>query len=191
MDTSDKIETCPAKSEKLNTKKKDGSLHSILVGREPSATKKGDTLITTPVLLQDYSRVGEIRQATGEWLNKLPWDWFFTGTFKEAVCDFTAVNRFKRWVRCIAEEETAKPTCFYALEYGKGLRETPHVHALIQLNKGGLFEIRRDTYWKLWFDINGRNQIKPYDKGRGAGYYLTKYIGKECFGTGRWDILET
>jgi len=44
---------------------------------------------------------------------------------------------------------------------------------------GNLEDVRRDKWWQVWFTWYGRNRILPYDKEKGAGYYLTKYIVKE------------
>ena len=54
-------------------------------------------------------------------------------------------------------------------------RECPHFHLLM----GNLDGVRRDKWWQVWFTWYGRNRVLPYDKEKGAGYYLTKYVIKE------------
>ena len=74
-------------------------------------------------------------------------------------------------------------------KYYKGMELTrlgvPHFHLLM----GNLDGVRRDKYWKLWFDTNGRARILPYNSELGAGYYLTKYVLKDEYtNLENWEI---
>ncbi len=53
---------------------------------------------------------------------------------------------------------------------------------------GGLQDIRRDKWWSTWFTWYGRARILPYDSRLGAGYYLSKYIVKDVYGSGLFQI---
>jgi len=74
----------------------------------------------------------------------------------------------------IQKDEKRAIGYFMATEWFK-TRECPHFHLLM----GNLDGVRRDKWWKTWFTWYGRNRILLYDKERGAGYYLTKYVIKE------------
>lgn len=122
-----------------------------------------------------FSRqVNPLRLAWVDLLNRYNWDWFATLTFRDLPKSYTAVNRVKKWLVAIQKDEKRPLGYFMATEWFK-TRECPHFHLLM----GNLEDVRRDKWWQVWFTWYGRNRILPYDKEKGAGYYLTKYIVKE------------
>jgi len=64
------------------------------------------------------------------------------------------------------------------------VQNRPHTHLLI----GNLEGVRRDKWWSTWYTWYGRARILPYDKGLGAGYYLTKYVVKDVYQSGMFEI---
>ena len=119
-------------------------------------------------------QVNPLRLAWVDLLNRYNWDWFATLTFRDLPKSYTAVNRVKKWLAAIQKDEKRPLGYFMATEWFK-TRECPHFHLLM----GNLEDVRRDKWWQVWFTWYGRNRILPYDKEKGAGYYLTKYIVKE------------
>lgn len=51
-----------------------------------------------------------------------------------------------------------------------------------------LEEIRRDKWWFTWFTWYGAARILPYNKKLGAAYYLTKYVVKDVYQSGMFEI---
>lgn len=128
-------------------------------------------------------------QAMGNFLSRYDWDWWGTITFREDVGTYTAENRIKQFLRWLERQKPRRRVAaFYALERhrwrGDNSTLTPHLHFLVT----GVADLRRDLAWRYSFDRNGRTQIEPYDPGKGAAYYISKYVGKEAFGTGEWDV---
>ena len=60
-----------------------------------------------------------------------------------------------------------------ALEWQR--RDVLHFHGLIG---GGVSVERRLTYMDKWNEENGFARILPYDKKKGAIYYMVKYVLK-------------
>lgn len=136
-------------------------------------------------MLYENSIKGDLKQAWGSWISGLAdWDWFATLTFRppskeEQAKGYTqrgwkyaerAYDAFlgglpaplgvEHWVRC------------FEFEHWRGV---PHIHALIS----GVDGLRRDDAWAWWFKRYGQARILPYDRERGAGFYLCKYVTKE------------
>ncbi|MBA7704501.1 hypothetical protein ES703_113313 [subsurface metagenome] len=128
-------------------------------------------------------QVNPLRLAWVDLLNRYNWDWFATLTFRDLPKSFTAVNRVKKWLMAIQKDEKRAIGYFMATEWFK-TRECPHFHLLM----GNLEGVRRDKWWSTWYTWYGRARILPYDKGLGAGYYLTKYVVKDVYQSGMFEI---
>lgn len=127
--------------------------------------------------------VNPLRQEWVNYLNTFNWDWFATLTFKNQPRTYTAKNEAKRWLNAIQRQEKRKIGYYMCMEFTK--QGTPHLHLLM----GNLEGVRRDKYWKLWFEKNGRARILPFEKNKGVSYYLTKYIVKdEYVNFGIWEV---
>lgn len=115
----------------------------------------------------------DLRHAWGEWLNAFHWDAWCTLTFREERSHASATRAFERFGRWLRREGNPAAGWFYAHEVGSYGRL--HLHALV----GGLepYTSRR-ALWRWWFDHYGRAQILPFDPGRGAAYYVSKYVTK-------------
>lgn len=126
------------------------------------------------------------RQALGMWLDKLEWNYWFTGTFKRDFRKDSAIKAFYRWlntmtwINCVESYGHA-----WFLEWHK-YREVPHIHALLYLP--GVKSERLASWWKVWFKHYGRARIEKYDSNLGTGFYLTKYMVKDSFGRGGWFV---
>lgn len=129
------------------------------------------------------------KAALGEWLSQPKWDWYTTHTFrndKDSQSSFVSAKRAdKAWyswfnsLRLSAEIARQAPSIygvgspfyFRVAEYQD--RGTLHYHALI----GGVGDIRRLTYKDLW-ELWGFARVLPYEVGRGANFYVGKYLTK-------------
>ena len=133
----------------------------------------------------------ELKQVWGTWLTEIGqniggWDWWFTGTFRDRPQEdikrgwtkpgwaYTA----KAWLDFMGELRARRgigePIWVAGREYQKE-RGVPHFHALIS----GVSNLRRTDAWAWWFKHYGINRIEPYNRHKGAGYYLCKYVTKE------------
>lgn len=114
-----------------------------------------------------------LNEAWGDWLATYPWQAWCTLTFREERTHASATRgfgSFTRWLR----KDSPGLGWFCAHEVGSFGRL--HLHALL----GGMEPYTsRKALWKRWHDRFGRAQILPYDPGRGAAYYVAKYVTKE------------
>lgn len=134
----------------------------------------------------------DLKQAYGDWLDQVGdrkggWDWFATLTFRDRTLEEqrlgwtkvgwkyseTACNAFLRhlgdlkglndlwWVRCREIQRW---------------RGVPHWHAFI----GGVAELRRLDLVDWWHGQDyGFARVLPYEREKGARFYLCKYLVKE------------
>ena len=130
-----------------------------------------------------YRQVNPLRLAWVDLLNRYEWTWFTTLTFRDLPRSYTAINRTKRWLTAIKKTERRLLSYFMCVEWTR-VQNRPHTHLLI----GNLEGVRRDKWWSAWYTWYGRARILPYDKGLGAGYYLTKYVIKDIYRTGLFEI---
>lgn len=121
-----------------------------------------------------------LADAWGEWLGSFDWDAWCTLTFREPYSADAADRAFRRWAQWI-EKENPRFGYFVGHELG-GIGGRLHLHALL----GGLEEgCSRRALWKRWHDKHGRAQLLPYDREKGAAFYVSKYVTKEI---GHYDI---
>ncbi|MBA7552021.1 hypothetical protein ES705_44572 [subsurface metagenome] len=119
----------------------------------------------------------------GDWLSRVEWDWFVTLTFKaDYVSPKQADKAFYSWfntVRLCAKVKGLTPSCygpaapfyFRVTEYQD--RGSLHYHALV----GGVGDTRRLLLKDFW-EWNGHARVEAYESGKGANYYVGKYITK-------------
>jgi len=146
-----------------------------------------------PLLIQDTTTgrgcQAELKKAWGEFLTEMGdraggWDWWATLTFREPPKDIPG------WTK-IGWGYSGRAWDAFTRELGlrKGLhdvwwvrgreyqrwRGVPHFHGLI----GGVVNERRLSMMDWWYERYGIARIEPYDRSRGAGFYLCKYVTKE------------
>lgn len=121
--------------------------------------------------------------AFGEWLSKPDWEWYTTHTFKlDYVSPRQADRAWYAWFNTVRMSvKTAgnalsvygigAPYYFRATEYQA--RGTLHYHALI----GGVADLRRLTFKDAW-ELYGFARVLEYEPGRGANFYVGKYLTK-------------
>ena len=125
------------------------------------------------------------RKAFGEWLSLPEWDWYTTHTFKaEFVSPRQSDKAWYSWFNGLRVSAKAKgltpsvygpaaPFYFRVAEYQD--RGTLHYHSLI----GGVGDIRRLLFKDLW-ELNGFARVEAYEPGKGANFYVGKYLTKEA-----------
>lgn len=116
-------------------------------------------------------------------LDRYRWTWFTTLTWRDLPKTYTAINQTKKWLKAIEKDERIDIGYFMCLEYTK-LQNRPHTHLIM----GNLEGIRRSKWWSTWYTQHGAARILPYDQGKGAGYYLTKYVVKDVYQRASYEI---
>jgi hypothetical protein len=107
-----------------------------------------------------------------------------TGTFRPEQSYRDTIKTKRAFMRFIGE--VRKTYRKFDIEYFMAVErfahgDFTHIHALIN-GVGGL------TYCQIgeiWFNRFGRVQVEGYDPGKGANYYLTKYVVKDVCD---WDL---
>jgi hypothetical protein len=110
----------------------------------------------------------------GQWLQRdWIWDWFGHFTFRGEVGSVKANSTWNYYMKQLRKGTGRSVQWIRCTEFQQ--REVIHYHALL-LNVG---DARRLSYMDLWADIAGWARIYPYEKDKGASYYLSKYVVKE------------
>ena len=124
------------------------------------------------------------KKAFGQWLSLPEWDWYTTHTFKaDYVSPKQSDKAWYGWFNGLRVSAKAKgytpsiygavaPFYFRVVEYQD--RGTLHYHALI----GGVGDIRRLLFKDLW-ELFGFARVEKYEAGKGANFYVGKYLTKE------------
>jgi len=126
--------------------------------------------------------VNILRQQWCRLLNRYKWTYFLTLNFRDIPQTFTAQNRAKYFLRYI--EETVKHKIAYFIAMEKTKVGTPHFHLLL----GNLGWTRYTEWSKWWYARYGYSKFKVYDPKKGATHYLTKYVIKDNYQSGWYDI---
>ena len=111
----------------------------------------------------------------GGFLERFPWDWFVTLTFRGTVGEWGAERKFRRLIQRMRHDCGHRVEWFRVTEWHK-FRNIPHYHALFTDCK----QLRRMRYVDWWWGQGfGTARIFEYDKRLGAGHYLGKYLMKQ------------
>ncbi len=119
---------------------------------------------------------GEYIDSLGEWFDSLgEWSWFTTRSLADRVdIGFTqpGVGTARHCLRDLIVRTAARRfICVFEMQK----RGVPHLHALLETAQpidGGVEQNRDFNKW-------GIARWKIYRRGKGAAYYLGKYLGKE------------
>lgn len=138
----------------------------------------------------------QLAEAWGEFLSGYPWDWFCTFTFRggdeqpwrrgfprdSQISSFSAHRMFARLMRDVARESGQPVFWFRGDEYGPSGGRL-HIHALV-----GNVAAEKRLYWMdEWNRRAGYARILPFEAGKGAAYYCSKYVTKQF---GDWDLSD-
>ena len=128
-------------------------------------------------------QVNPLRQGWVDLLNRYQWTWFTTLTWRSLPKTYTAIHQTKKWIKAIEKDEKIDIGYFLCLEWTK-LQNRPHTHLLM----GNLEGIRRDKWWSTWYTQYGAARILPYNQELGAASYLTKYVIKDIYQRGMFEL---
>ncbi len=113
-------------------------------------------------------RGDELVRAWGVFLGRIPWQFFATLTFREAVSFELASEEAFGWL-CVAAYLCRRPVVWaYAVERGRD--KLWHVHVVI----AGAGEPNLKTLAANWYMRNGNADIKHVYEAQGAAMYTTK-----------------
>lgn len=137
------------------------------------------------------NRRKEVLTEWGSWLSSgWSWSWFVTLTFDprkvsagtRTLWGWGATDRaweaFVRHLEPLARGEQGLSGSVWWVRGREPHHDSggTHFHALV----GGLGPmVSRQEAWRWWFERYGMARIEPYEAGRGAAHYLTKYVVKE------------
>jgi len=127
----------------------------------------------------------QIRESLAEWVDQFTWQVWFTGTFppdrsyRDTIKTKRAFEKFVEDLRNNYKKNHIE--YFMAVERFKH-GDFTHVHALLNGLDGLTYPQIGET-WRARF--KGIEQVEGYDPGKGANYYLTKYV---CKSICDWDL---
>lgn len=134
------------------------------------------------------------REAMGDWLSGYHWDWYATLTFR---LKFSAASAWRAWNRWSAAHFPLGGW-FAAMEFTeRDGKQVPHLHALVNCSaeesvedefRAMLHDPHNSLAWKHWFKRYGRNSIDGFVAGRGAEGYCSKYVVKNAYDRGEYDV---
>lgn len=117
----------------------------------------------------------------GSWLNTLPWDYWATlttrnknggGFVERPYTERSLGSAYGRWFKSQGTNKDGIELSFMVMEYGRQGGRL-HAHALLK----GTFD--KDLAESTWYFRHGICQLEPFDNGKGAAYYLSKYLSKD------------
>lgn len=146
-------------------------------GTDPSApSNESREGFASPSLLSESPPKVVPAAAWGTYIERFPWDWFVTLTFRGFVGEWGAERKFRRLVRKMRNDAGHRVEWVRVTEWHK-FRNVPHYHALF-LDCGQLRRMEYVDWW--WGNGFGSARVVAYDTQLGAGHYLGKYLTKEA-----------
>ena len=131
-----------------------------------------------------FERNLKIRESLAEWVNQFDWEFWFTGTFKPEFSYRDTIKTKRAFERVITDVavkyKIPNIEYFLAVERFKH-GDFTHVHALIN----GLYGLKYQQFAEAWRARFGICQVEGYEPGKGAAFYLTKYV---CKSICDWDL---
>ncbi|MBA7689866.1 hypothetical protein ES703_98385 [subsurface metagenome] len=130
--------------------------------------------------LEDNARVmaRDARMAFGEFLSQPQWEWYVTQTFAgDFMSPKLGDKHYYAWLKSLELACKARdmPRPFYFRVTELQQREVIHYHSLI----GGVGDIRRLSFKDFW-ELHGFARVEAYEPGRGANFYVGKYLTKDA-----------
>lgn len=118
----------------------------------------------------------DARVAFGEFLSRPEWQWYVTQTFKDDyVPPKLGDKHYYAWLKSLELACNARglPRPFYFRTSELQQRGSLHYHSLI----GGVGETSRRLFNDFW-SLNGYAKVEAYKAGKGANFYVGKYLTK-------------
>jgi len=115
-------------------------------------------------------------QAYGEWIESLAeWDWFVYLTFKHPTSPRTANRLWKKWLRLLEKEVNGQVHFVRVLEESEE-DDRIHYHCFL----AGIKDQKPSIWERVWHNIAGIAQIRPYINGGGGAVYIGAKCSKGC-----------
>lgn len=125
--------------------------------------------------VEDYSpRRGdwpELVQTWGEWLEGFTWDGFWTLTVERPYSSHALSKAAQLWAKRHCQVFQERPSWVFFFDVGRLGRL--HLHGLTGHELSMRTAMHRD-----WLQHHGRNRGLMYERGKGATYYMAKYLLK-------------
>jgi len=118
----------------------------------------------------------DARMAFGEFLSRPEWQWYVTQTFKDDyVPPKLGDKHYYAWLNSLALTCRIQglPRPFYFRTSELQQRGSLHYHSLI----GGVGDTSRRLFNDFW-SLNGFAKVEAYETGKGANFYVGKYLTK-------------
>ncbi len=137
----------------------------------------------------EMSANNEYHAGLSDMLQAYPWQYFFTGTFRNDWGRAQAIKSTRRYFQGL-ERRVKSPDqglrWFFMVEGWTGSTR-PHAHGLIYQNGIPGFS---SLSWFDWYRRFGRAQVTVFDPDHTASVteYVTKYILKDASSMESWDI---
>ena len=113
-----------------------------------------------------------------DWVDRYDWQMWFTGTFnpEKSYRDTIKTKRaFKMFLKDLKDNYGKNQIEFFLAVERFRHGDFTHCHALLN----GLDGLTYRQIGETWRKRYGREQVERYDQGKGANYYLTKYVMKD------------
>jgi len=132
----------------------------------------------------------KLSQVMGDFLGQYAWEVFGTVTFARYEPTFPAARRIiLRFLRWLEEQRGDYVGAYWVLELHRWrpgsdpvAKACPHAHLLLT-NVTGL------DWRSVWRHVYARYGRARFERVRGgAAHYVAKYVAKEVFERGSWDI---
>ena len=127
----------------------------------------------------------DLRVVMADWVDQFDWQIWFTGTFKQERSYRDTIKTkwaFERFIgdlnHCYGKNQIEYFLAIERFRHG----DFTHCHALLN----GLDGLTYPQIGETWRKRYGREQIEKYQAGKGANYYLTKYVTKDLCD---WGLL--
>jgi len=117
----------------------------------------------------NFTKYKDITKAWAQFLDR-PWKWTLTLTFRENLSPYSAKKAFDRFFKSV--ESDIK---YFLVIEPYQFKSGAHIHSLIS----GLDDISPWKIMTIWNYRYGYARIYPYDKSKGARFYVSKYLARE------------
>lgn len=128
--------------------------------------------------------VQKFRDSMVAFVDQFEWQIYMTGTFlpDQSYRDTIKTKRaFGRYIGDLRNKYKKNEIEYFMVAERFKHGDFTHVHALLN----GLDGLSYRQIGETWRDRFGREQVERFEKGKGADFYLTKYLLKEVCD---WDL---
>ena len=128
--------------------------------------------------------VQKFRDSMVAFVDQFDWQIYMTGTFlpDQSYRDTIKTKRaFERYIEDLRKKYKKSEIEYFMVVERFKHGDFTHIHALLN----GLDGLSYRQIGETWRDRFGREQVERFEKGKGADFYLTKYLLKDVCD---WDL---